>query len=301
MSNSLFLRASATDLGRMIVSILKEQPRASITAIAAEVGAPRAVVSRRLQELFDSRSVRVSTAMNPTLLGHEVIANVSLRVSGPASEAATWLCQFPDVVFASLVAGEYDLVAELREPDTMALQSRLVELRARPDVLTVDSLIYLHHSWGPVEAAGSKLIDDLDREIIRLLIEDGRLPFQSIAQEVRLSPSAVRARVKRLTDANIIRFGTVESRGSSDRQLAMGVGLRMSSPADEVMSLFASSPNVDFAVEAIGRFDIIATLVADSPESLLELIEELRTRSDVRQVDSWVHLDTVKEDFSRLL
>lgn len=301
MPNSVFLSSSSPDLGRMIISILKSRPRASISAIAEEIDAPRSVVSHRLHELLDSRAVRVSTAMNPTLLGHEIIANVSLRVSGPASRTAKWLCQLPDVVFASLVAGEYDLAAELRESSTRALQSRLVELRARPDVLSIDSVIYLHHAWGPLGAVGAKPIDDLDRAIIRLLTDDGRLPFQAVAEEVRLSPSAVRARVRRLTDANIIRFGTVESRGSSERQLAMGVGLRMSSSADSVMSLFASSPNVDFAVETIGRFDIIATLVADSPSRLLDLVEELRARSDVRQVDSWIHLDTVKEDFSRLI
>lgn len=47
-------------------------------------------------------------------------------------------------------------------------------------------------------------VDDADRRILRILQENNQLTLQQIADEAALSPSAVRRRVKRLRDSNVI-------------------------------------------------------------------------------------------------
>jgi Lrp/AsnC family transcriptional regulator for asnA, asnC and gidA len=53
-------------------------------------------------------------------------------------------------------------------------------------------------------------IDELDRKILGLLQEDGRLSFTEIAQKLRLSESTIRKRVQALQEKGVIKKFTVE-------------------------------------------------------------------------------------------
>jgi DNA-binding Lrp family transcriptional regulator len=53
-------------------------------------------------------------------------------------------------------------------------------------------------------------LDDTDRQILRLLLEDGRRPFSGIAEKVDLSPPAVSDRVDRLESLGVIDRFTVD-------------------------------------------------------------------------------------------
>jgi DNA-binding Lrp family transcriptional regulator len=53
-------------------------------------------------------------------------------------------------------------------------------------------------------------LDDTDRRILRLLLEDGRRPFSGIAEKVDLSPPAVSDRVDRLESLGVIDRFTVD-------------------------------------------------------------------------------------------
>lgn len=47
-------------------------------------------------------------------------------------------------------------------------------------------------------------VDDIDRQILALLADDGRLPFATVGQRVGLSASAVKRRVDRLLDDGLL-------------------------------------------------------------------------------------------------
>ncbi len=53
-------------------------------------------------------------------------------------------------------------------------------------------------------------LDDTDREIIRLLVEDARRPYNEIAETVGLSPPTVSDRVERLQELGVIRRFTLD-------------------------------------------------------------------------------------------
>lgn len=53
-------------------------------------------------------------------------------------------------------------------------------------------------------------LDDTDREILQLLLEDGRQPYSEIAEAVDLSAPAVSDRVDRLRELGLIRRFTVD-------------------------------------------------------------------------------------------
>jgi len=51
---------------------------------------------------------------------------------------------------------------------------------------------------------GGKLLDDIGREILRILQEDGRISFNELGRKVGLSSPAVAERVRRMEEAGII-------------------------------------------------------------------------------------------------
>lgn len=53
-------------------------------------------------------------------------------------------------------------------------------------------------------------IDRVDLEILKMLQEDGRIPFTDIAQKLKLSESTIRKRVQALQRKGVIRRFTVE-------------------------------------------------------------------------------------------
>ena len=53
-------------------------------------------------------------------------------------------------------------------------------------------------------------LDDTDREILRILTENGRRSYSDIADAVGLSPPAVSDRVDRLQELGVIRRFTVD-------------------------------------------------------------------------------------------
>jgi Lrp/AsnC family leucine-responsive transcriptional regulator len=53
-------------------------------------------------------------------------------------------------------------------------------------------------------------LDETDREILRLLLQDGRRPYSEIAEAVDLSPPAVSDRVDRLREIGLVRRFTVD-------------------------------------------------------------------------------------------
>lgn len=53
-------------------------------------------------------------------------------------------------------------------------------------------------------------LDDTDREILRLLLEDARRPWADIAEHVDLSPPAVSDRAQRLEELGVVRGFTVD-------------------------------------------------------------------------------------------
>lgn len=60
-----------------------------------------------------------------------------------------------------------------------------------------------------IVATENVVIDDIDREILRILREDARIPWQSLGARVHLSPNAAADRVRRLIRAGVIRGFTV--------------------------------------------------------------------------------------------
>ena len=55
---------------------------------------------------------------------------------------------------------------------------------------------------------------------------------------------------------------------------------------------------IDRVARTLGRFDVLATVRAFSSAQLVEVLDTVRALPGVRALDSWSHLDVVKESYA---
>lgn len=77
-------------------------------------------------------------------------------------------------------------------------------------VLSIPGWISTNTYDSEVQSAPVRELDDVDREILRLLLADGRRSYADIADHVDRSPPAVSDRIDRLTELGVIRSFTVD-------------------------------------------------------------------------------------------
>ena len=116
-------------------------------------------------------------------------------------------------------------------------------------------------------------IDDTDRELLRLLLEDARRPYSELAEAVDLSPPAVSDRVDRLQELGIIEQFTLRlDRSRLADDLRLGVTLEVS--PGETAAVREALADVDGVERALatadGRLFVVASLPGPDVERHLE-------------------------------
>ncbi|TRW45206.1 Lrp/AsnC family transcriptional regulator [Georgenia yuyongxinii] len=142
-------------------------------------------------------------------------------------------------------------------------------------------------------------LDDVSKTIVAQLQEDGRRSYATIGRAVGLSEAAVRQRVQRLLDAGVMQIVAV----TDPVQVGMGrqamVGVRVDGPIQPVAAALAAMPEVDYVVITAGSFDILAEVVAEDDDQLLEITStRIRGLAGVRTTETLVYLKLQKQIYT---
>ncbi|MCZ8382625.1 Lrp/AsnC family transcriptional regulator [Mycobacterium sp. CPCC 205372] len=283
-----------------IVELLEVDGRMTHRDIARAVGLSRSAAAARVQRLITSGQVVIRGAVHPAVLGRGVLAHVSVAVHGPAAPVARRLARRADVPFLSLISGAHGLVAEVRSASPLDIDAAVAEVRALPGVSAVDTLSYVEvvrDVVGPVGEVGTE-VDDTDRALLTRLQEDGRASYVDLAAAVGLSAAGARRRVVRLLESKVVRVGAVVRHSGQDRQSAMGMGIRLAGCHQDVVAALAAMSSVIFIARTLGRFDVLITVRAFSAGQLVDVLDTVRALPGVRGLESWAHLEVVKESYA---
>lgn len=137
-------------------------------------------------------------------------------------------------------------------------------------------------------------IDATDERIIRILQEDSRKAFVDIANEIGLSESAVRRRVKNLTESGKIKRFTIEL-GASDKTSAITL-ISVSSTADTsaVSSTLMKLPGIEVVYEITGQYDIATVIAAPAIVEINKCIDDIRKIEGVSDTNTVIILKTMR-------
>lgn len=140
-------------------------------------------------------------------------------------------------------------------------------------------------------------LDDADKKIVALLQRDGRISYTRLGTEVQLSEAAVRHRVQRLIDDNVVQVVGVTDplRLGFHRQAMIGVSTEgdITAVANEI----AAIEEVDYVVYTSGRFDLLAEIVCADDEHLLDVLNRVRALQGVRGTETFTYLKLHKQTY----
>ncbi|MDT5066574.1 MAG: hypothetical protein QOK02_2729 [Mycobacterium sp.] len=288
------------EVDEAIVALLEVDGRLTHRDIARAIGLSRSSAASRVQRLLTSGQVVVRGVVHPAVIGRGSLALVSLAVRGRAAPLAAKIARRDDVPFLSLASGRHGVVAEVRAASPRDVDRSISELRSLDGVVGVDTLTYVEvvrDVIGPVGDVSTD-VDAVDLALLRALQDDGRASYVDLAEVVGLSAAGARRRVVRLVESQVVRVGAVVRHSGQDRQSAMGIGIRLAGDHLEVVDALKAMTSAIFVARTLGRFDVLITVRAFSAAQLVELLDTVRALPGVNGIDSWAHLQVVKESYA---
>lgn len=151
------------------------------------------------------------------------------------------------------------------------------------------------------------MIDEIDRKILALLQEDGRLSNAAIAEEVGLTTSTVFDRVKKLEKKGIIKkYVAVVDPEAVGKAITAFVRLVIGSPSSEdyfankkdFLTTCKEEPSVLEIHTIAGDDCYIIKVRVNSPQELEALLERLRSQTYISRTTSNIVLSTIKEEMT---
>src|SRR6058998_1650491 len=109
----------------------------------------------------------------------------------------------------------------------------------------------------PAQNHGGVVPDDVSKQIIEQLQQDGRRPYAAIGKAVGLSEAAVRQRVQRLVDTGVMQIVAVTDpmRTGLGRQAMVAVSV--AGDVEEVADKLSAIDEVDYIVVTAGSLDLL--------------------------------------------
>ena len=142
------------DTSKAIIEQLQQDGRRAYASIGKSIGLSEAAVRQRVQKLVDTGVMQIVAVTDPMQIGFARQAMVTISASGDIEAIAAALAQIPEVDYVVVVAGGWDILAEVVVEDDAHLL-RLVNgtIRAIPGIVKTESFLYLKlvkqtYNWG---------------------------------------------------------------------------------------------------------------------------------------------------------
>jgi Lrp/AsnC family transcriptional regulator for asnA, asnC and gidA len=142
-------------------------------------------------------------------------------------------------------------------------------------------------------------LDEVDRDIIAALKEDGRMPFAEIARRLDVSAGMVRQRYEALVEHGVLQVVPVTNPTLLGYDVMALIGVRVDGDCLRAAAQrIASFEEVIYLVMCTGSYDILVEVVChDNPHLLRFLSDRLRAIEGVHNTETFVYLEIVKEAY----
>lgn len=138
--------------------------------------------------------------------------------------------------------------------------------------------------------------DEMDREIVEILCQDGRTSFREIARALEVSPETISRRHERLTQEGIITGSTVSidpTKIGYTFIARFGVNVKPAF-ATQVLEAIIEIPSVIVASKIVGTHDILVISVIKDFKHLCHLRDVIFDMPHVDKVEVGMWVQTMK-------
>jgi Lrp/AsnC family transcriptional regulator for asnA, asnC and gidA len=139
-------------------------------------------------------------------------------------------------------------------------------------------------------------IDKIDRAIVSHLQYDGRMPFTDIASELDISEGAVRRRVKRLIEGEVLQIvGIAEPQHMGWNAAGMIGVIVQAGQVESVADQIAQFPEVSYLFMASGGFDLFAEVYCRDMDHFVSFLnKKLQKVPGVQRTETFMILKMYK-------
>lgn len=127
-------------------------------------------------------------------------------------------------------------------------------------------------------------VEEIDRQIVDLLVRDGRMSYTDLGRATGLSTSAVHQRVRRLEERGVIRgYAAVVDYEAIGLPLTAFISIKPMDPSqpDDAPDRLADFPEIDACHSVAGEENYILKVRVGTPGDLEELLSRIRSKASV--------------------
>lgn len=142
--------------------------------------------------------------------------------------------------------------------------------------------------------------DALNQQIVRLLQEDGRRPFNEIATVLNVSEGTIRNRVNGMRQAGHMQIVAIVDPGALEYRTDAIVCIRVgaTSTPTAVAARLGQLDEVVYVLWVTGRFDLMIEMVTDEPDGLSRFLEDhIHDQPDIAEAETMMGLKNFKNRF----
>ena len=138
-------------------------------------------------------------------------------------------------------------------------------------------------------------IDEIDKSILNILMQDANTSYVDIAKEIHVSPGTVHVRMKRLMKLGIVKkaFLNVDyAKLGYDICAFLGVYLEKSSMYSSVVGALYKIPEVVNAHYTTGNYSIFAKIICRDTEHLRRVLyEKIQNIEGIQRTETFISLE----------
>ncbi|PMH46072.1 transcriptional regulator AsnC [Vibrio sp. 10N.286.49.B3] len=137
-------------------------------------------------------------------------------------------------------------------------------------------------------------LDDLDRAILKTLMNDARTPYAEMAKQFAVSPATIHVRIEKMKNADIIQGTEVVVNSKKlgyDVCCFIGINLKAARDYHSAIDKLRALDEVVEAYYTTGAYNIFAKLMCKSIEELqFVLIDKLQAIDEVQSTETLISL-----------
>ena len=118
--------------------------------------------------------------------------------------------------------------------------------------------------------------DDLNREIIKMLQQDGRLPYKDIARALEVSEGTIRNRVQSMKQSGALKIVALADPMAIRYKADAMIGIKVANPATprEVAQRLSKHTEVVYVLWVSGRYDLLIEVVCETRNAFQNFLEQ---------------------------
>lgn len=141
-------------------------------------------------------------------------------------------------------------------------------------------------------------IEELDRKILNVLNRDARMSFRRIAKELKISPTTLYSKVRKLEKSGVLKgYIPLIDTESVGYNLTAIISLRVRQEKDiEVQKAIAKFPQVGAVYEVTGDWDLILVCYFKGRDDLTNFLKKELPLTNIERAMTYLVLNVVKEE-----